>query len=407
MTSPGQVSRDATEVFSVVAEEDEDDDDDNEAGEGEADGVTSQEDEEPLQWYQRQLYELYGHHADYFLHPKIEEKKRVVTLNPKLRNFGGRIGAVPLWRLLRDDSERKLLDADDKLLSQELKAAFGAFVRQNLTEKKEPIKRSFYSSEDVPDMERLLDQSRVHNAHDFRHKVELMFRSSQINKDRTGVLLHNNPAPDVTNHHGDKSVGRYMPSWASEASDTPRRSISSEGLDCPSGSGTHRSGLSDPDLKPERGDWSDIFAQRRDIRKTRPDQGQPRIHFLTESAATVPGQFSQRIRKARQGGQLSSPREMDPMMTSEKIERERVVTSRDALDARSVGSSQSSDAVVDQRSSRRKSGHLIGQRSENISQWEPLSLGALMEYKEKRAGGGEGVFAQGRHRTWAVTASGC
>ena len=66
----------------------------------------------------------------------------------------------------------------------------------------------------VPDMTRLMDQSRIHNAQDFRHKVELMFRSSNINQDRTRVLLYNNPPPDLNNFEGTEGIDRYMPSWA-------------------------------------------------------------------------------------------------------------------------------------------------------------------------------------------------
>lgn len=58
-----------------------------------------------------------------------------------------------------------------------------------------------------------MDQSQIRNAQDFRHKVELMFRSSHINEDRSKVLMFNNPMPDLNNKQGEESVDRYLPSW--------------------------------------------------------------------------------------------------------------------------------------------------------------------------------------------------
>lgn len=43
---------------------------------------------EKLQWHQKQLYQVLGKGADYFLHPKIE-KKAVKPINSKLRKEGG------------------------------------------------------------------------------------------------------------------------------------------------------------------------------------------------------------------------------------------------------------------------------------------------------------------------------
>lgn len=66
-------------------------------------------------------------------------------------------------------------------------------------------------------MERLLDQSRVYAAQDFKYKVDLMYRSSQTNEDRSGVLMYNNPMPNLNNQEGEESVIRYMPSWLGDA----------------------------------------------------------------------------------------------------------------------------------------------------------------------------------------------
>lgn len=65
----------------------------------------------------------------------------------------------------------------------------------------------------VPEMDRLLDQSKVLAAHDYKHMVEVMYRASVTNHDRTGILRHNNPPPNLNNWTGDESCARYMPSW--------------------------------------------------------------------------------------------------------------------------------------------------------------------------------------------------
>jgi len=51
---------------------------------------------------------------------------------------------------------------------------------------------------------------------DVRHKMELMARSSEINKDKTNILLYNNPLPDLTNASGEEGIDRYLPSWLLE-----------------------------------------------------------------------------------------------------------------------------------------------------------------------------------------------
>ncbi len=63
-------------------------------------------------------------------------------------------------------------------------------------------------------MDRLLDQAKIKGAQDFKHKVELMYRSSHTNEDRSRILLFNNPLPNLNNWAGDESCGRYMPSWS-------------------------------------------------------------------------------------------------------------------------------------------------------------------------------------------------
>ena len=60
----------------------------------------------------------------------------------------GRAGADILWSTLRDKSSLKLKHAD-ALIPQELTDAYGAFVRECLTNNKTVAARSFYSEEGV------------------------------------------------------------------------------------------------------------------------------------------------------------------------------------------------------------------------------------------------------------------
>ena len=62
--------------------------------------------------------------------------------------FTGRAGAHFLWSTLRDKSSNKLKRAD-ALIPQELTDAYGAFVRECLTNNKTVAARSFYSEEGV------------------------------------------------------------------------------------------------------------------------------------------------------------------------------------------------------------------------------------------------------------------
>ncbi len=65
----------------------------------------------------------------------------------------------------------------------------------------------------VPDIDKLLDQSRIREAQDYKHKCEIMYRASHMNEDKSRVLLFNNPPPNLNNWTGDESCQRYMPSW--------------------------------------------------------------------------------------------------------------------------------------------------------------------------------------------------
>ena len=90
----------------------------------------------------------------------------------------------------------------------------------------------------VPDLELLMDQSRIRNAQDYKHKCEIQYRSSHMNEDKSRVLMYNNPPPDLNNWTGEETVGRYMPSWADDESVSLCRNLIQE--NCENSIGTKR-----------------------------------------------------------------------------------------------------------------------------------------------------------------------
>lgn len=47
----------------------------------------------------------------------------------------------------------------------------------------------------------------------------------------------------------------------------------------------------------------------------------------------------------------------------------------------------------------------LGQANEPLSKWEPLSMNALIEYKEQLLADGFGEFQQGRSKMWNMAAA--
>ncbi|XP_071485943.1 uncharacterized protein [Diadema antillarum] len=164
--------------------------------------------------HKQKLYGLFGQEeAEYFLHPRIEpERRKVIRVPQAVKQLGGRAGADTLWDTLRDRSKVKLQYADARI-PLELKDAYGAFVRECLTKNKTVAKRSFYSETEVPDSEKLQDNSYRERVKEIQRRMELMFRAAVANEDKTGVLLYNNPMPDFNNLEGHEGPLRYLPSW--------------------------------------------------------------------------------------------------------------------------------------------------------------------------------------------------
>ena len=65
-----------------------------------------------------------------------------------------------------------------------------------------------------------MDQSALNHVKHARHKMDLMYRASTTNEDRTRILTHNNPLPKMLEKEIDPTscVGQYLPSWQDDFS---------------------------------------------------------------------------------------------------------------------------------------------------------------------------------------------
>jgi len=354
-------------------------------------GVVTPSDLSGIPWHHAQLYKMYGRSADQYINPKMQpEKKKVV--NPTLKSQKGHMGASHIWTTLRHDSMSKLYRTDRKF-PQELKEAFSAHVREGINQHKRAVSRNFTETDDVPDLNRLMDQSLIRHVRKLRHKTELMYRSSQTNNDRTKVMLFNSPLPDVSSN--DEGIQKYLPSWDDAASDNTEASYMRWLKKTPQykpGAGGRDSELREKRkhprsvLSPLASEYSESLHQVWDNVMTRQKpRPEPRLHFLTESEAESQGAFLEKL------GLDKDQLDVGRTLTRHSMSSLKVQSAHDSQ--RSVASS--SDGLSE---------YAATNTSKYQTSWQPLSLQALMEYKEHVATGGEGDFLQGRPQMYTVSA---
>ncbi|XP_052677549.1 uncharacterized protein LOC128158656 isoform X2 [Crassostrea angulata] len=348
---------------------------------------------EKLQWHQKQLYQVLGKGADYFLHPKIE-KKAVKPINSKLRKEGGRAGVDRLLKTLRDESQIRLLKADAHI-PQELKDTFGAFVRESVGKDRPPVRRFFCPQEDVPELARLQDHSKTARVRHYKHRVDLMYRASRNNEDRTNILIHNNPPPEVASLDTDQDgVGRYLPSWMDDRAESEPDYMKwvKEG-------GNTRRDLTSQPIKEDDEDWqkpeedlggegfTDEVILQMSRRKHR--HPQPKYIFMKEEDTNVKGTFTDKFRDMYDNADIPRPFNATKLPTPTKSKSVLGLTTEDLVEDRT--SCQS--APVPERHRR---------YYDYISQWEPLSMNALIEYTQKKEAEGVGEYNQGRPKMWST-----
>ncbi|XP_078309987.1 uncharacterized protein LOC111107993 isoform X5 [Crassostrea virginica] len=322
---------------------------------------------EKLQWHQQQLYQVLGKGADYFLHPKIE-KKAVKPINSKLRKEGGRAGVDRLLKTLRDESQIRLLKADAHI-PQELK---------------------------VPELARLQDHSKLVRVRHYKHRVDLMYRASKNNQDRSNILIHNNPPPEVASLDADRDgVGRYLPSWMDDTADSEPDYMKW----VKDGKHTHRDDLTgqpiredEEDLGKAEGEMMEGFTDEVILQMSRRKhrRPQPKYTFIKEEDTRVKGSFTDKFRDLYDNADIPRPFNTTKLPTPSK--------------SKSVLGLTSDDMAAEDRNSCRSAPIPEKHRRyyDYISQWEPLSMNALIEYTQKKEAEGEGEFNQGRPKMWST-----
>ncbi|XP_056001270.1 uncharacterized protein LOC125653965 isoform X2 [Ostrea edulis] len=316
-----------------------------------------------LPWHQKQLYQVLGKGADYFLHPKIE-KKAVKPVNSKLRKEGGRAGVERLLRTLRDESQIRLLKADAHI-PQELK---------------------------VPELGRLQDHSKSMRVRHYKHKTDLMYRASRNNEDRTNILIHNNPPPEVASLDAENDgVGRYLPSWIDDLAESEpdyMRWVQE-------GKHTHRDLTSQPiredeeEVEQEKAEeFTDEVILQMSRRKHR--QPQPKYIFMKEKDTNFKGTFTDKFRDKYDNADIPRPFNAGKLPTPTKSKSVLGLTTEDLMED-DRPSCQS--APVPNRHRR---------YYDYVSQWEPLSMNALIEYTKRKEAEGVGEFNQGRPKMWTT-----
>ncbi|KAI0233441.1 hypothetical protein LSAT2_016298 [Lamellibrachia satsuma] len=359
-------------------------------------------------WYVEQLYQLFGQDADDFLHPKMktESKKTALRDLPLTQQRECTdLGAGGLWTLLREDSYLKLMQ-EDSTISSELKTAYSSFIRQCLVHRKKPIERNFCAEADVPDLQRLMDHTRIREAQNFSHKVELMYRASRNNKDRSLVLMHNNPVTELPTSMTDDGDGiaQFLPSLTDDdgldgdgdsvyvykkwlQSEHPH---STRGDD-PSTHKTSKESLTER----SNDDWQFLVPEMKKAPKMH------RYKFLKERDIRCKGEFSDNMKaKFDKDDVVMVKLPPKPGLAAVGSEDSRTWNSQRV--GRTAGSQTAREALPS------RNGHQKPRRTQSemayndATLWEPLTLSALMEYKKMRTVFGTGDFAHGRVPLWPI-----
>ncbi|GFO01925.1 hypothetical protein PoB_002843000 [Plakobranchus ocellatus] len=316
---------------------------------------------------------------------------------------------------------------------------------------------NFTETEDVPDLPRLLDQSLLRRIRVLRHKTELMYRSSQTNHDRTKILLFNSPLPEP--NEGDQGIGKYLPSWDEDnVSDTSEASYMKwlKKESSKRGSNQNLSGsLNEQDVKALGGSEEEEEAVRVEDEEICPEdvlevlparqrmwhpqsvlspldsemneslheiwhkvmarqrpRKENRYHFLTEREAKTKGEFLAKL--GLEPDKIDRGRtDLLPQLDYPNGGRSRPGQARQSLptsvkamsaprEERSLRYSVAGGSQMARSESAQHPTMSPSHLSEYETRWQPLSMHALIEYKEQLDAEGAGEFSQGRQPMWRL-----
>nr|CAB3262945.1 uncharacterized protein LOC100185515 [Phallusia mammillata] len=338
--------------------------------------VSMQEENEVVPEHHQVLYELLGaDKAESILNPKMEEpaKKELESKaesrhRRKVPTVDTGLGAEALWKILKKESDRKLATMDNKI-RKDCKVAYGAFLRESINENRVIVHRSFTQHTDVPELDKLIDkkyQGRVRRA---RHHTNVMYRASENNKNKTSVLLNNNPLPDYTDREGAMPITRYF------ADDLKVRLWDDNSL---------------PKIESPRAIEND--PSNPSIGETVRRQFS-NLHFLTEDRARTKGTFY---------GKYADD-DLVKMVTDfpgYKTKLPPSMTARVTVSAPVHDTTGYRDSINQARLFTRRSLH----QQKREPTWQPLTVGALMEYSPTKHAMGAGEFRFGQTSRWKTPA---
>jgi len=248
---------------------------------------------------------------------KVVPPRGMASRKNKMRKLGAHAGAEVLWRALRGESLKKLHNRDDRI-AEDVKASYAAFVRECASQQRKVLAvRGFMVRDDVPEMKRLLDHSRLQAVHKYRHKVELMSKSSDSNEAKSLVLLHNNPLPLLSGEALNESVLQYFDDTVDE--DTNEEDLAALMLEAGGGSSEMLAGDSDDD-SDDGGTAQSLQCVLSTAAKASSklkDKGH--YTFLTEADFRFPkGNFSKR-RWDSEGNELMGPGNTTLLLGASKL----------------------------------------------------------------------------------------
>ncbi|XP_002129340.2 uncharacterized protein LOC100185515 isoform X1 [Ciona intestinalis] len=324
-----------------------------------------EEEEEFVPQHHQVLYELLGaDKAESILNPKMEEPAKnneeisEMKHRKRLPAVDTGVGADALWKMLKKESDRKLQSMDNRIPT-DWKVSYGAFLRDSLNQNRSIVHRSFTHHVDVPELDKLMDKRYRERVRKARHHTNVMFRASENNKNKTTLLLSNNPVPDYNDREGTQTLHRYF----SEKFAIDDKSETSE---------------RDHILNEE---------EREDIRKRFSN-----IHFLSEDACRTRGTFYGKYAKLDDlkmvtdiPGYKSS---LPPSMTS------RITISAPVHDLSGFRPQIGQRRLFSRKPSTAK----------RDPKWQPLTVGALMEYAPTKRILGFGEFGYGQASRWKTPA---
>lgn len=275
-------------------------------------------------------------HAEYFLHPVIKEHEMSPRAKRVLKRIKVSASAEELWKILREISENKLENLYDKLP--------GAVKEPSLE---------------------ILPCKQFHKQmNHFKDRLALMYRASQMNEDKTSLIITNNPLPDLNGWEAKGSPMCYVPEELLR-----KKPKALKGLD---------NNYTVSHLAVNRRKLPRIIKNSYNLNKGRDGLRHLKFRFATEDSLESDNLFPELCTDNKEQRHISLIR------LPKIVPQQGIITTQ-------YGSNHGLPAEVNIA------------RKETI--WEPLTLSALMETKPTITASGEGNYKHGKTPLWTPKSS--